>query len=118
MIEIWPAHAHIHLHDAVRAGKLLIVTVGEPGVHGATVLGMHGIGVKTPNAAAVAEATCGLARELHIPNVGMLVMGAKSLIVAAGVVAVTVGADDALNAAGAAPKVQAIMAPVTTSCPI
>jgi hypothetical protein len=56
--------------------------------------------------------------DVHIPNVGMLDMGAKSMIVAAGVLAVTVGAEDALNVAGAAPKVQAIMAPVTTSCPI
>jgi hypothetical protein len=66
----------------------------------------------------VAAATCGLLGDEHIPNAGILDIGAKSIIVAAGVVALTVGADVALNVAGAAPKVQAIIAPVTTSCPI
>jgi hypothetical protein len=37
-------------------------------------------------------------------------------MVAAGVDAMTVGAEVALSAAGAAPKLHAIMAPVTTSC--
>jgi hypothetical protein len=40
------------------------------------------------------------------------------MMVAAGVVHLVVGADVVLNVAGAAPKVQAIMAPVTTSCAI
>jgi hypothetical protein len=107
----------MHLHDAVRAGKLLMVTVGEPGVHG-VVTGMQGWGVKTPKAAAVAAATCGLLGDMHIPNVGMLDMGAKSIIVAAGVPQVVVGAEVALSTAGAAPIVHIICAPVTTSCPI
>ena len=118
MIEITPAQLHMHLESEVRAGLPLMVTVGEPGAHGALVAGTQGWGVRTPKAAAVADATCGLAMEVHIPNVGILDIGAKSIIVAAGVVAVTVGADVALSVAGAAPKVQVIMAPVTTSCPI
>jgi hypothetical protein len=52
-----PAQAHIHFEVEFSAGLPPIVTVGEPGVHGATVLGMQGWGVKTPNAAAVAAAT-------------------------------------------------------------
>src|SRR6187401_116677 len=43
-------------------------TLGEPGAHGATVAGMHGIGVSTPSAAAVAAATIGLASDVHNPN--------------------------------------------------
>ena len=82
------------------------------------MLGTQGIGVKTPNAAAVAAATWGLDGEEHIPNVGMLLIGAKSITVAAGVVHVVVGAEVAMSEAGAAPNVHCIIAPVTTSCAI
>jgi hypothetical protein len=57
LMEISPSQMHVHMHSLVRAGLPPMVTVGEPGVHGATVLGMHGWGVRTPRAAAVAEAT-------------------------------------------------------------
>ncbi len=43
------------------AGILAMVTVGDPGAHGVGVTGMQGIGVNTPNAAAVAAATIGFA---------------------------------------------------------
>ncbi len=46
-----------------------------PGAHGDGVTGKQGMGVKTPNAAEVAEATAGLLREEHIPNGGMLTVG-------------------------------------------
>jgi hypothetical protein len=68
----------------LRAGKLLINTVGEPGTQGAVITGTQGIGVRTPRAAAVAVATVGLAREIHEPKGGILTIGAKSMIVAAG----------------------------------
>lgn len=45
---------------------------------------MHGIGVKTPRAAAVAAATVGLAGDMHIPKLIMLSMGTKSTMVAGG----------------------------------
>jgi hypothetical protein len=45
------------------------------------ITGTHGIGVSTPIAAEVAEATVGLAIERHIPKVGMLA-GVKSIVVA------------------------------------
>ncbi len=58
-------------------------SVGEPGAHGAAHAGMHGIGVSAPNAAAVAEATVGFARLLHIPNVmgslGISIMVARGI---------------------------------------
>ena len=42
------------------------------------------MGVSTPSAAAVAAATSGLARLLHMPNVGMLT-GSEQVMLAAGV---------------------------------
>jgi hypothetical protein len=66
---------HMHLEVLFKAGIFPISTVGEPGAQGAAVFGMHGIGVKTPNAAAVAEATVGLAMDEHIPKVGIFVIG-------------------------------------------
>jgi hypothetical protein len=60
------------------------VTVLQPGDHGDTVIGMHGIGVNTPIAAAVAEATMGFAGLEHIPNGEMFMIGWKSMMVAAG----------------------------------
>ncbi len=56
---------------------------GAPGCHG-VVTGTQGIGVKMPNAAAVAAATVGLDKLIHIPNGAMFTSGAKSVIVAAG----------------------------------
>ena len=56
----------------------------EVEIHGATVIGTQGMGVRTPRAAAVAEATTGLAIDRHIPNVGMLTMGLLSMMFPAG----------------------------------
>ena len=68
-----------------RDGLPAIITVEEPGTQGAGITGMQGIGVRTPPAAAVAAATCGLAWEVHMPNGIMLTMGALSRMVAAGI---------------------------------
>lgn len=51
------------------------------------MLGMQGMGVSTPMAAEVADATVGLANDEHIPNEGMLTMGLKSMILAMGLLA-------------------------------
>jgi hypothetical protein len=112
---ITPAQLHIHLEVLSSAGKLLIVTVGAPGTQGEAVTGMHGMGVSTPSAAAVAAATSGLARLMHIPKGGIFAIGAKSMIVAAGMpLTVVVGALVAMSDAGAAPNVHIIIAPMTT----
>ena len=47
------------MHELLSAGMPPIITVGEPGFQGPAGTGMHGIGVRTPSAAAVAAATCG-----------------------------------------------------------
>jgi hypothetical protein len=65
----------MHVEVLFKAGMLAMRTVGEPGVHGATTTGMHGMGVKTPNAAAVAAATEGFAGLIHAPKGMMFTMG-------------------------------------------
>jgi hypothetical protein len=70
-----PAQLHMHLEELFKAGKPPIVAVGEPGAQGAVVTGMHGIGVSTPIAADVAAATVGLAKDMHMPNGGIFVIG-------------------------------------------
>ena len=74
-----PPKLHIALLELLSAGIPPINTVGEPGNQG-VASGVHGMGVRTPMAAAVAEATLGFAMEVHTPkgNFG------KSIIVAAG----------------------------------
>ncbi len=116
MMVITPPHIHWHVHVCVNAGIFWTKTLGEPGVHGATVDGMHGIGVSTPIAAAVAEATTGLAGQVHIPKGIMFTIGAKSMMLAAGTLAImtfrTPGA--IASTLGAMPKVHISFAPQTT----
>src|SRR6266545_2349366 len=54
-------------------------------VHGSSVAGTHGCGTRTPMAAAVAEATCGLLGQMQLPNGWMLAKGTKSRTVAMGI---------------------------------
>src|SRR5258708_7917935 len=99
-----PAQLHMHLEVLFNAGMLPIFIVVEPGAQGALVTGMHGMGVNTPRAAAVAEATVGFAREEHIPNVGMFAIGLLSMILAAGAPAMVLLSGGTINEAGATPK--------------
>src|SRR3954454_7925034 len=80
-MENWiiPPQLHRHFEVLLSAGMLAICTVADPGAHGAEVTGMHGIGVSTPSAAAVAAATVGLAMDWHIANGGMFAMGLLSM---------------------------------------
>jgi hypothetical protein len=89
-------------------------TLGLPGTHGAIVFGTQGIGVSTPSAAAVAEATVGFASDVHIPKGGMFTMGALSMIVAAGAVVSVFTFDVTIRFEGATPKEQNIPAPAHT----
>lgn len=74
----------MHELSSVSTGSPLIVTFELPGAHGAAVTGTHGICVSTPWAAAVADATWGLAMDLHVPNGKMFVIGIMSATVAVG----------------------------------
>ncbi len=67
-----------NMDESFKAGIPPIMTVGAPTIHGAVVTGMQGIGVKAPQAAAVAEATVGFAIDWHTPKGMMLTMGLLS----------------------------------------
>ena len=116
VIEMVPAHMHWQVLSEVRAGTPPTATVADPGAHGPAMTGRHGWGVSTPSAAAVAAATWGLAGEVHMPKVGMFVIGIMSWIVATG------WFEDWTRPAGRTARVpvpgrpigQAIIAPLTT----
>jgi hypothetical protein len=109
-----PPQVHMQVQVLFSAGIPPIMQVAEPGVQGVVVTGMHGIGVSTPSAAAVAEATVGLAIDMHIPKGGMFVTGIKSIMFAAGVVALTRLAGNTLSAEGAIPNEHIMTAPDVT----
>ncbi len=106
----------MHMQEALSAGWPPMVTLTEPGVQGAEVMGTHGWGVSTPMAAAVAAATCGLLGDMHMPNDAMLTIGTMSWMLAAGLESPSTmftGRTERLP--GAFPIEQAIIAPLTTS---
>ena len=72
---IMPAQLHMHRDVLSSIGWPPSNTVGAPGAQGEAVAGMHGIGVSTPIAAAVAAATVGFAGDMHMPNGMMFVIG-------------------------------------------
>lgn len=101
----------MHLQVLSKAGSFPIRMVGFPGIQGAVVIGIQGMGVNTPNAAAVAAATVGFAKELHIPKGIIFTIGLLSIIVAAGNLAVvTRFTGNTFSTDGATPKVQVICA--------
>ena len=59
LMEITPPHMHISLELLFSAGRLPSNTVGARGRQGAMVMGIQGIGVRAPSAAAVAAAVSG-----------------------------------------------------------
>jgi hypothetical protein len=109
-----PPHVQLQVEPWVSAGIPPSRVFDAPGDHGA-VTGTHGIGVKTPNAAAVAEATVGLVSVVHIPNGGMLTIGALSAMFAPGTPSImTRETGRTLSVLGAIPKEHINMAPVAT----
>ena len=118
VIEITPPQLQLHMEELFNAGWPPSITVAAPGAQGATVTGIQGIGVKTPKAAAVAEATVGFEGDMHMPNGGMFTVGLLSMMLAAGAPIMVLLAGSTLSALGAAPKVQAIMQPEVTKSAI
>ena len=116
--EITPPQAHIHLAVFIRAGIFMTFTI-PGGAHGPVITGMQGIGVSTPQAAAVAEATVGLANDEHMPKGSMFDIGAMSMMLAMSMFphlgrrgTVTISDD------GAIPKLHCSIAPIHTKFPI
>jgi hypothetical protein len=114
LILIEPAQEHINLLSLLRAGILPINTVGAPATQGATVIGIQGMGVRIPNAAAVAAITVGFAMLLHTPNGKILSNGILSIILAAGISTITGLTGNTTSVEGAAPKVHERTAPEVT----
>ena len=84
-MEIFPIPMpHSSEHSCVRIGLPPIRIDGLTACHGPAGTIVQGIGVNTPSAAAVAAATCGVAKGMHIPNGAMFVPGAISIMVAMG----------------------------------
>jgi hypothetical protein len=105
---------HISFELLFKAGKFPKRTVGEPGAHGADIAGRHGIGVNTPIAADVADATVGFAIELHIPKGRIFTIGTLSIILAAGIGHITLLLGSTVRQDGAAPKLHWSCAPLQT----
>ncbi len=115
---IVPAHAHIHWQSCVNKGLPSINSALPDAIHD-DVCGTQGCGVSTPSAAAVAAATCGFARDVHIPKDGMFTPPAASIMVAIVFPShICVGALVAVNWHGAVPKVHISVAPVVINIAI
>lgn len=110
-----PPKAHVVVQVALTTGVPPACTKGTPGVNGVG-WGVHGCGVSTPWAAAVAVATAGFANEEHIPKGGTLSMPAESLIRASGLPSTSTWAAGSTDSvAGATPKEQVRVAVEATS---
>jgi hypothetical protein len=109
-----PIQVHISFELLLRAGIPASRTVGEPGAHGAGVTGRQGMGVNTPIAAVVADATVGFAIELHMPNGMMFTVGLLSIILAMGMAVLTLFTGRTFNVPGANPKLHLSVAPPHT----
>ena len=85
------------------AGFPPTITVGDPGVHGDAQAGTQGIGVNTPPALDVADATVGLPRLLHMPNV-IGGFGISIMVAMGKLLPITVFCDVTTSDAGTVPK--------------
>jgi len=97
---------------------LAISTVGEPGIQGAGITGVHGIGVKTPRAAAVADATAGFTIDVHTLNGRMFTKGTLSIMLAIGMLVDTRFLGRTIREEGAAPNEHCSEAPPQMTMPI
>lgn len=107
------------VQELFNAGILAIMVLVQPGDQGVTVAGIQGIGVNTPNAAAVAAATTGLDSEVHIAKGKIFTSGLLSMILASGMLfVITRFRGNTTKDDGAVPKEQVIIAPIHTCCGI
>jgi hypothetical protein len=118
IISITPPHVHNSLELLFSAGMPAIRTVGDPGIHGAVVTGMQGMGVSTPIAAAVAAATVGFAGDAHIAKDMIFTNGLLSMILAIGMAVLTLLIGRTVKELGANPKLHLSMALPHTDWPI
>lgn len=114
-----PPNEQMHCDELFSAGAGPDITVGDPGTQGAAVIGVHGIGTSTPSAAAVADATAGFARLMHMPNGTMLTNGLLSKMFAIGMLdTMILFTGSTFSVLGAAPNEHIVTAPVLTAIPM
>lgn len=111
---IIPPNEHTAWLGCATAGILATIVLGAVGIQGAMVMGVQGMGVKTPKAAAVAAATAGFAKLMHIPKGMMFIKGLESIMLPAGGFAMTLDVGKNTRELGATPKLHMARAPVTT----
>ena len=99
-----PPELPISVLSFVIAGKLPKKILSDGFDHGEAITGVHGCGVKTPKAAAVAAETAGLPIELHIPNGAIFVIGTLSVMQATGCPHITTFLGAIFKFDGANPK--------------
>lgn len=113
-----PPYAHISFASLQKHGLFPASIFASAGIHVPAGTIVQGCGVNTPRAAAVADATWGFARELHIPKPAIFTGNPVSVIVAIGFPsAKTVIWDVTFNVPGAVPKGQISDAPDATITP-
>jgi hypothetical protein len=112
-----PAYEQFNIQLASSIGMPPKKTEADPGLHGPAGAGMHGMGVRTPRAAAVAAATAGFARLIQTPKEGTFSIGMISVILPACMGPPTTGGGRKVNVPGAAPIVHTAIAPVVTTGP-
>ena len=110
-----PAKLQFRIQGSVSSGIPPKTAVGDPGAQGPAGVGVQGMGVRTPIAAAVAPATAGLARLSQTPKGRTFKKGVIFMIVPICVPPNTMGEGRNIREAGAAPMEQADMAPDTTT---
>lgn len=104
------------MHFPLASSAGILQTFAIPaGAHGAVITGMQGIGVSTPIAAAVADATVGFAILWHIPKGGMFSIGAKSITLAIGTLPAIGRSPTTERVEGAIPKLHWSIAPIVTN---
>lgn len=113
-----PPYVQISLLVLFSAGNVPIITVGLPGAQGAVIAGTQGIGVSTPKAAAVAEATVGFDGQVHIPKGSIFTIGLLSIIFARGIEVMVLLFGRTFITDGAIPKEHISFAPPHTANPI
>jgi hypothetical protein len=113
---ICPPQIQEHVDELLRAATPPILTVEQPGDQGAGVTGIQGMGVRTPNADAVAAATIGFSIEVQVPNGIIFTNAALSVIFAHGVIDMTLLTGSTVKEDGALPKEHWVTAPLTTCC--
>ena len=90
----------------------MIVTVGDPGVHGADIAGTQGTGTGPAGVLIIS------AGDMHSGNGAMFTIGLLSIIFARGILVCTIFTGSTLNVPGPAPKLHMSIAPPHTAIPI